>query len=166
MTSGRGRHVGVGLTAMVAAGIVTATANVRAHPPSIVNQAAEKVVADEVRAFRKDMAAAIEAKNERRLRDMYAPSFVHTHPSGKREARDGRIAMALSGVMLIERETSADVEIRLPIDWVAIVTGERRDRAGDADAPRTIRWTAVYTRTDKSWWLVATHETWVSDTKR
>ncbi len=140
-------------------GLIGALPAVRAHPPSIVSQAGEKIVADEVRAFRREMAAAIKAKNAARLRQMYAPSFVHTLPTGNSQERDARIAAVLSSMSVIETVDAADFEVRIPIDWVAVVTGTAAMKSVADALPQRVRWMAVYTRTDKSWWLVASQET-------
>lgn len=140
-------------------GLIGAFPAARAHPPSIVNQAGEKIVADEVRAFRREMAAAIKQKDAARLRQMYAPSFVHTLPIGKSQERDARIGAVLSGASVIETVDASDVEVRIPIDWVAVVTGTAATKTVADALPQRVRWMAVYTRTDKSWWLVASQET-------
>ncbi|HEX4894028.1 MAG TPA: nuclear transport factor 2 family protein [Hyphomicrobiaceae bacterium] len=116
-------------------------------------------MADEIRAFRKAMADAIAAKDVARLREMYAPSFVHTHTSAKTDNRDARIVSALSGDPIIETAPVDELAIRIPNDWVAVATGVSPIKSVADGKTYAVRWTSVYTRTDKSWWLVASHAT-------
>jgi hypothetical protein len=136
-----------------------------AHPPSIVSQSAEKVVADEIRAFRKSLAEAIAAKDKKRLGEMYAPSFRHTDESGRSTERDARMAAILAGKPVIETAPAETLVIRIPNDWVAVATGTSHLGPSADGKSDVVRWTAVYTRTDKSWWLVASHVSGVLDTR-
>ena len=130
-----------------------------AHPPAIVSQAGEKAVADEIRAFRKSVADAIAAKDTKRLGEMYAPSYQHTDETGRLSDRDARLATILAGKPVIETAPAENVVIRIPNDWVAVATGTSRLGTGADGKSISVRWTAVYTRTDKSWWLVVSHAT-------
>mgnify|MGYP003352681992 CR=1 FL=1 len=94
-----------------------------AHPPSIVSEAAEKLVAEEIRAFRKQVVDAIARRDATKLRDMYAPGFMHTHTTGKTDNRDARIVSALAGDPVIETAAAEDLVIRAPNDWVVVATG-------------------------------------------
>ena len=94
---------GVAASLILVMGLVLAiTAPVRAHPPSIVSSSAEKAVADEIRAFRKSLADAVEAKDKKRLGDLYAPSFQHTNEAGRVSDRDAHLAALLAGAPGIE----------------------------------------------------------------
>ena len=64
---------------------------VRAHPPSILNEQAERATIEEVVEFRKTVVAAIEKKDAAALRKIYAESFVHTRSLGKVDGKDARI---------------------------------------------------------------------------
>jgi ketosteroid isomerase-like protein len=155
------RRVGRMLSACVvalSAAVALAPAGL-AHPPTIVGEAGEKAVADEIRAFRKAMADAIAAKDAARLREMYAPAFVHTHTTAKTDNRDARIVSALSGDPIIENAPVEDLVVRVPNDWVAVATGVSPIKSAADGKTYAVRWTSVYTRTDKSWWLVASHAT-------
>ena len=133
------------------------TPPVRAHPPSIVSSSAEKAVADEIRAFRKSLADAVVAKDKKRLGDLYAPLFQHTDEAGRISDRDVHLAALLAGAPNIETAPAENLVIRIPNDWVAIATGSSRIGPLVEGKPTSVRWTAVYTRTDKSWWLVVSH---------
>ena len=139
-------------------GMVLAVAlPVRAHPPSIVSSSAEKAVADEIRAFRKSLADAVAAKDKKRLGELYAPSFQHTDTEGRLADRDAHLATLLAGAPVIETAPAENLVIRIPNDWVAVATGASRIGPLVEGKPTSVRWTAVYTRTDKSWWLVVSH---------
>lgn len=145
------------LLIVLAIGSATATVGLpaAAHPPAIVSQAAEKAIGDEVHAFRKSMAEAIRTKDAAKLRTMYHPGFSLTRPDGKVEARDERIRAVVAGEQLIEMADARDVAIRVPNDWVAIATGISEMKTVAGGRPSAVKWIAVYTRTDRSWVLVA-----------
>ncbi|WP_072385021.1 nuclear transport factor 2 family protein [Hyphomicrobium sp. CS1BSMeth3] len=136
-----------------------------AHPPAIVSEAQRKLISEEVAAFRRDVAAAIKAKDAKRLQRMYAPSFVHTHTSGKVDGKDARIATLLKGDPVIETAPVSDLVIRIPNDWVGIATGVSPIKSDDGKT-YDVRWTAVYTREGQSWNVAASHATRLGETKR
>mgnify|MGYP000084715236 FL=1 len=136
-----------------------------AHPPAIVSEAQRKLISEEVAAFRRDVAAAIKAKDAKRLQRMYAPSFVHTHTSGKVVGKDARIATLLKGDPVIETAPVSDLVIRIPNDWVGIATGVSPIKSDDGKT-YDVRWTAVYTREGQSWNVAASHATRLGETKR
>ena len=125
----------------------------KAHPPAILNQAGEKAIAEEIIAFRKTMADVIRAKDRTKLRDMYAASFVHVHTSTKTDDRDARMTAALAGDAQIETAEISELNIRSPNDWTAIVSGTSPLNN------RTVRWLAVYVRTQSSWALATSQAT-------
>lgn len=152
----------IGLIGIAAAAVFPG----RAHPPSIVNAAAEKAVGEEIQAFRKQLADAIKAKDAPKLRGFYAPSFAHTHTTGKTDNRDARIVAALSGDPVIETAPVEDLVIRVPNDWVAVATGTSPIKSMADGRTNTVKWLAVYTRQDKSWVLVASQATLVAGEKK
>ena len=159
-------HVLALIYAIGAAGIgAAALAPSGAHPPSIVNAAAEQAVGEEIRAFRKSLADAIAAKDVNKLRDMYAASFNHTHTTGKTDNRDARIVAALAGDPVIETAAAEDLVIGVPNDWVAIATGTSPIKSMADGKVKRVKWIAVYTRADKSWVLAASQATRVAEVK-
>lgn len=145
------------LLACLCVGAVSAPAV--AHPPAIVNEAGEKLVRDEIEAFRKSVAEAIAAKDAARLRQMYAPQFAHTHTTGKVDNRDARIVSALAGDPVIENAPVEDLVVRIPNDWVAVVTAISPIKSTADGKIYAVRWTTVYTRSATSWLIVASHAT-------
>lgn len=165
---------------MLAVSLASAAAPVggraSAHPPAILNQAAERAVGEEVTAFRKAMADAIAAKDKARLRDMYHPNFAHTRPDGTSVKLDAHLAAALAGEPMIESAKAEDVVIRIPNDWVAVVTGtstlspKSASKGGSKDAATgkstaQVKWMQVFTRSGSSWVLVASQATLISESK-
>lgn len=136
-----------------------------AHPPAILNQAAEKVVVDEVAQFRKLLAAAIEKKDAAALRTHYADAFVHTHGSGKVDGKDARIVSALAGDPVIENAPVSDLVIRVPGGWTAIATGISPIKSMADGKTYSFRWTAVYVRVGDGWQIAASQATRLAEAK-
>lgn len=136
-----------------------------AHPPAIVNEAAERALGEEIQAFRKALAQAIAAKDAKRLQEMYAASFTHTHTSGKTDNRDARIVSALAGEPVIETSPVTDLVVRAPNDWVAVVTGTSPIKSMVDGKTYAVKWLQVYTRNEKSWVLVASQATRAGEMK-
>lgn len=156
--------VGRVLTLMLCMMVVQAPIAV-AHPPAIINQAAEQVVGEEVTEFRKALADAIRAKDAAKLKQMYHPGFAHTHPTGKSDARDAHLAAVLAGETLIETVDATDLNVRVPNDWVAIVQGTGQLKSKPEGRTYAVRWMQVFTRTEKSWILVASQATRLRENK-
>ncbi len=148
--------------------VCTAAAGARyepasAHPPAIVSEPQRKLISEEVAAFRRDVAAAIKAKDAKKLQRMYAPSFVHTHTSGKTDDKKERIAGLLKGAPVIETAPVRDLVIRIPNDWVGIATGVSPIKSDDGKT-YDVRWTTTYTRDGMSWHVAASHATRLGET--
>lgn len=135
-----------------------------AHPPAILNQAAEKAVVEEVTEFRKTLAAAIERKDAAALRGMYADAFVHTHGSGKTDGKDARIVSALAGDPVIETAPITDLIVRVPGGWTTVATGVSPIKSADGRT-YSFRWTAVYVRVGDGWQIAASQATRLAEVK-
>lgn len=151
--------------ALVILGLMSIADMSRAHPPSILNQAAEKAIADEVIAFRKTLADAIANKDAAALRQLYADGFTHIHGSGKLDGKDARIVSALAGDPVIENAPVSDLAIRVPGGWTAIATGVSPIRSLADGKTYAFRWTAVYVRVDESFQLAASQATRLHEIK-
>jgi ketosteroid isomerase-like protein len=136
-----------------------------AHPPAILNQAAEKAVVEEVTEFRKTLASAIERKDAAALRSLYADTFVHTHGSGKTDGKDARIVWALAGDPVIETAPVTDLVVRVPGGWTAIATGVSPIKAMADGKTYSFRWTAVYVRIGDGWQIAASQATRLAEVK-
>jgi ketosteroid isomerase-like protein len=151
------------LTALMALALAYGPSAV-AHPPAIVSEAARKIISEEVAAFRRDVAAAIKAKNAKRLERMYSPHFVHTHANGKLDDKKARIAALLKGDPVIETAPVTDLVIRIPNDWVGIATGLSNLKASDGKT-YAYRWTTTYVRDGQSWHVAASQATQLHEVK-
>lgn len=151
----------IGSAALAAWAIVALPLATRAlaHPPALLNSNAEKAVAEEIEAFRKQLVDAIRKKNAVKLKEMYTSSFVHTDENAKRDDRATRIADANSGRSIIETAEVSDLVIRVPNDWTAIATGTSRVGSTTSSTTYAVRWMAVYVRTEKFWALAASQAT-------
>ena len=136
-----------------------------AHPPAILNEAAEKALAEEVTAFRKAMAAAITAKDVAKLKAMYHAAFAHTHTSGKSDNRDARIVSALAGEPVIETAEVTELVVRAPNDWVAIVTATSPIKSMADGKTYAVKWIQVFTRAETGWVLAASQATRAGEIK-
>ncbi|MET0568056.1 MAG: nuclear transport factor 2 family protein [Hyphomicrobiaceae bacterium] len=144
---------------------VVPAASAWAHPPAILNQAAEKAVIEEVAEFRRLLAAAIEKKDAAALRTHYADAFVHTHGSGKVDGKDARIVSALAGDPVIENAPVTDLVIRVPGGWTAIATGVSPIKSMADGKTYSFRWTAVYVRMGDGWQIAASQATRLPEVK-
>lgn len=153
------------LSLLSLAGLAVLPATVHAHPPAIINEAGERALGEEIHAFRAALAEAIKTKDAKRLRDMYASAFTHTHTTGKTDNRDARVVAALAGEPVIETADVTDLVVRAPNDWVAVVTGTSPLKSLVDGKTYAVKWLQVYTRSEKSWVLVASQATRAGEIK-
>ena len=151
---------------LLAVACVQIATPVSAHPPSIVNEAGERAIGEELAAFRKSIADAIAAKDAVKLKELYHASFTHTHTSGKTDNRDARIVSAITGEPMIETAPVSDFVVRAPNDWVAVVTGTSPITSMADGKTYAVKWLQVYTRAEKSWALVASQATRAHEIKQ
>jgi ketosteroid isomerase-like protein len=155
-------------TASLAAGLgplVLLTGAALAHPPSILSEREEKATAEEVIAFRKSVARAIAKKDAPALRRIYADGFAHTRASGKVDDKKVHVAALLAGAPAIETAPVADLVIRVPGGWTAIVRGISPLAPKSGGKTTKVRWTAVYVRAGGGWQIAASHATRLDDVK-
>ncbi len=150
---------------IIVAATLTSIVPAVAHPPAIVTPAEEKGTIEEVIAFRRDLAAAIVAKDKAKLTEMYSKSFIQTHGTGEQDGRDARIAGILAGAQAVEILAAEDLVVRIfSGGWTAVATGKSR-RTTPAGEKQLLAWTAVYVRTEKSWALAASQVTRLNEIK-
>jgi ketosteroid isomerase-like protein len=154
-----------GTLAAALAPLVLLTGAVLAHPPSILSEREEKAAAEEVVAFRKAVARAIEKKDATALRKIYADGFAHTHASGKVDGKKAYIGAALAGEPVIETAPVSDLVIRIPGGWTAIARGVSPIASKSGGKATKLRWTAVYVRAGDGWQIAASHATLLEDPK-
>lgn len=145
--------------------LVGSVPSARAHPPSELSPAAEKATVEEVVRFRKALADAIAARDASLLRSYYSASFAHTHTTGKVDGRDARIVAALAGDPVIETAPVEGLAIHIPGGWTAVATGVSPLRSLSDGKTWSVRWMAVYVRTEAGWNLAASHATRIGESQ-
>lgn len=142
-----------------AVAIVLAAPTAVAHPPAQLSAGQEKGTVEEVKAFRKDVAAAIAARDGKKLRKLYDEGFRHIHPDGRIDGQAAHIAALLQSATGIETVPATELQIRIPGGWTAIVTARSIFTDGVDGKPRDIRWMAVFVRAGDGWQIAASHAT-------
>ena len=112
----------------------------------------------EVMRFRQEIVDAVKAKDARRLREIYADGFTHTHGSGKVDGKDARIVSVLAGDPSIEMAPADELSIRIYGD-TAVVTGRSPILNVRENRDYDFRWVAVYVRGAGQWRLAASQAT-------
>ena len=137
-----------------------AVAPALAHPPSLLSPEGHQHTAEEILAFRKELAAAVALKDVAKLRALYADSFTHTHTSSKIDGKDARIVALLAGEPTIEVDKPQSLKIDiLAGGWVAIATGVTPIKAMSDGKIYLVHWTATHVRSETGWQLAASHAT-------
>jgi ketosteroid isomerase-like protein len=116
-------------------------------------------IEQQIHAFRAEIRTAIAAKDVKRLRDLYASSFTHTHGSGKVDGRDARIVSVLAGEPVIETAKVDDLSIRVFHADTAIVSGKSPIPNMTDGKTYEFRWMAVYVRVGGEWHLASSQAT-------
>lgn len=151
------------LLLLCAAGFLSMSAG--AHPPPILSTAQEQAFSEEIAAWREAFAEIAARKDRDKLRDHYAPSFVHTRHTGEQVGRDERIEAVLRGDPVIELAPADDLKIRVPGGWTAVATGTSKLSSRDGGKTYRYAWTAVYVRAGDGWQLAASHATRLDESK-
>lgn len=130
-----------------------------AHPLEGPRTPETEALEQEVLAFRRDLAAAVAARDIARLRAMYVDSFTHTHGSGKVDGKDSRIVAQLAGDPVIETAPVEELSIRTFNGDSAVVTGRSPVLNVAENRPYDFRWLAVYVKAHGKWHLAASQAT-------
>ena len=131
-----------------------------AHPPVNLSMQGQQGVAEDVAAFRKALAAAIEKKDVVALRKMYADGFTHTHTSSKLDGKDARIVSALAGEPVIEAAPVEGLVIKVYAGgWTAVATGISPIKSMADGKTYAVHWTVTYAKSGEDWQIVASHAT-------
>lgn len=130
----------------------------QAHPPPILSGAQEQAHGEEIKAWREAFAKTAKAKDAKRLKELYTPSFVHTDTRGRLSGSTVRIGQILAGAVVTELAAAEDLVVRVPGGWTAIATGRSRLTVTAGKSPVIMAWTAVYVRAGQGWQLASLHE--------
>ena len=134
-------------------------APVSSHPHDALRTEQMAHVEHQILHMREALQAAIAAKDVPRLRALYAPSFVHTHGSGKVDGRDARIVSVLAGDPVIETAKVEELSIRIMHADTAIVTGRSPVLNKAENRDYDFRWMQVWVRVGGDWQLAASQAT-------
>ena len=134
-----------------------------AHPHH--DLAAERAghIEQQVMAFRVGLQAAARERNVVKLRDMFAPSFTHTHTTGKMDGRDARLVAILAGEPVIELANVEELSIRVLNADAAVIAGRSPIRSISENRVVQVRWLQVMARVDGAWVLAASQATRVPE---
>lgn len=147
---------------IVGAGLAFSAQTAPAHPPAKLTLEQERGVIEELMAFRKTLADAVAAKDQKKLRTLYADSFRHTHASGASDKKDAYIAGIVSGQPAIETAHVTELEIRIPGGWTGVATGKAILPLGADAKPADVRWMSVFVRKGDNWQVAGSQVTAIS----
>jgi len=145
-------------SALTAAAFALAPASLAAHPTT-PRPAAAATVERELMAFREALAAALQAKDVAKLKDLYTEDFTHTHGSGKIDGRDARIVSLLAGEPVIETAPLSEVSVRVHGGDVAILAAKSPILNVRENRPYDFRWMQVFVKAGSQWRLAASQAT-------
>ena len=139
---------------------LTIMSSALAHPPINLTAQGQQGIAEDIVAFRKQVAAAIAAKDVLALRKIYADGFTHTHTSSRVDGKDARIVSALAGEPVIENSPSEGVVIKVYAGgWAATALGVSPVKSMADGKTYAVHWTVTYAKSGEDWQLVASHAT-------
>jgi hypothetical protein len=144
------------LMALLAA-IAIVISPVRAHQPGVADE--DQAIAHEVEAFREFIKRAIEKRDARALRAIYADIFTHTHGSGKIDGKDAHIRSVLAGDPVIETAPVEEMLYRVFGNHTIVVTGKSPIRSRTEKTTHQFRWIAVYVKVGADWKIAASQAT-------
>ncbi|MBR0657552.1 nuclear transport factor 2 family protein [Plastoroseomonas arctica] len=129
----------------------------RAH--EVMTLAEAGPIGEEVLAFRASFATVIAARNAARLRDMFTPSYTHTHGSGRVDGRDARVGQLLAGDPVVETAPTSDMSVRVLSRDTVILSAVSPILNTTEGRSYDFRWMQVYVRLDGQWHLAASQAT-------
>jgi hypothetical protein len=147
------------LMALLGAIAIAPLLKAAAHPLEGPRTPEIEALEKEVLAFRRDIVAAMTARDVVTLRTMYTDSYTHTHGSGKVDGKDARIVSLLAGDPVIENAPVEDLSIRIFNADTAIVAGKSPILNKAENRMYDFRWIAVYVKAHGKWHLAASQAT-------
>jgi hypothetical protein len=137
--------------------VACATLPAAAHPPGVADE--DQAVAHEVEGLREFVKRAIEKKDVRALRAIYADSYTHTHGSGRIDGKDTRIVSLLAGDPVIETAPAEELRYRVFGTHTIVVTGKSPILNKAENRSYDFRWIVVYVKTGRDWQIAASQAT-------
>jgi hypothetical protein len=130
-----------------------------AHPHHDLTAERAGHIEQQVMAFRVGLQAAARERDVVKLREMFAPSFIHTHTTGKVDGRDARLVAILAGEPVIELAAVEELSIRVLNADAAVITGRSPIRSMAENRVVQVRWVQMMARVDGAWVLAASQAT-------
>ena len=130
-----------------------------AHPHHDLTAERAGHIEQQVMAFRVSLQAAARERDVVTLRAMFAPSFTHTHTSGRVDGRDARLVSLLAGEPVIELAHVEELSIRVLNADAAVITGRSPIRSISENRVIQVRWVQMMARVDGEWVLAASQAT-------
>ncbi|MBS7792640.1 nuclear transport factor 2 family protein [Roseococcus sp. SDR] len=130
-----------------------------AHPHHDLTAERAGHIEQQVMAFRVGLQAAARERDVVQLRAMFAPSFTHTHTTGKVDGRDARLVSILAGEPVIELANVEELSIRVLNPDAVVVTGRSPIRSMAENRVVQVRWVQMMARVDGEWVLAASQAT-------
>lgn len=134
-----------------------------AHPHHDLMAERSGHIEQQVMAFRAGLQAAARERDVAKLRDMFAPSFTHTHTTGKVDGRDARLISILSGDPVIELAAVEELSIRVLNPDAAVITARSLIRSISENRVIQVRWVQMLARVNGEWMLAASQATRVPE---
>ena len=104
------------------------------------------------------IGTAIAKRNATVIEDLFAEDFVGTTPDGAVDTKRDVVATLFSPAYDIDEFENADIQVRVYGDAAVVVArGIVRGRYQGKDASGQFRYTRVWVRQDRGWYVVAAH---------
>ena len=151
--------------AFLALGLVAALpmAAARAHPHHDLTAERQGHIEQQVMAFRVGLQAVARERDIVKLREMFAPSFTHTHTTGRVDGRDARLVSILSGDPVIELAAVEELSIRVLNPDAVVISARSPIRSISENRIIQVRWVQMMARVNGEWVLAASQATRVPE---
>lgn len=135
-----------------------------AHPPA--PSADDPALRAEILGVREEIQKAVAAKDVRRLQQIYAETFTHTHGSGRIDGREQRIVSLLAGEPVIELAPVSEVSVRGHGGHTAILQARSPILNVKEQKYYDFRWMWVLVKEGGAWRVAASQATRLPDPPR
>ena len=134
-----------------------------AHPHHDLMAERQGHIEQQVMAFRVGLQTVARERDVAKLREMFAPSFTHTHTTGRVDGRDARLIAILAGDPVIELAAVEELSIRVLNPDAAVITARSPIRSISENRVVQVRWVQMMARVNGEWVLAASQATRVPE---
>jgi ketosteroid isomerase-like protein len=134
-----------------------------AHPQDVKD---ESRVRNELTAAIEAIRKAIDDKDVKRLQQLYADGYTHTHGSGKIDGRDARIVSLLAKEPVVELAPMSEIAVRSYGGHTAIMQGRSPILNLKEQKYYDFRWLWVFVKDGGQWRLAGSQATRLPDPPR